>query len=42
VNNKGGWVIDGNYTSHVGDLLDKEATDIICECFPIAQMAAKC
>ncbi|KIM90781.1 hypothetical protein PILCRDRAFT_811259 [Piloderma croceum F 1598] len=29
VNNKGGWVIDGNYTSHVGDLLDKEATDII-------------
>lgn len=28
--NRNGWVIDGNYTGHVGDLVDREATDIIC------------
>jgi adenylate kinase family enzyme len=42
VNNKSGWIIDGNYFSLVEDLLDKEATDIICECFLVAQMATRC
>jgi len=27
--NRSGWVIDGNYTGRVGDLVDQEATDII-------------
>ena len=28
--NDTGWVIDGNYDSKIGDILTKEATDIVC------------
>jgi hypothetical protein len=32
--NKRGWVIDGNYSQDLDDMMQREATDIICVCHP--------
>ena len=29
-NSYGGWVVDGNYNSHLGDLIADSATDVLC------------
>lgn len=31
--NPRGWVVDGNYKSKIGTLVEDQTTDIICECF---------
>lgn len=33
--NGSGWIIDGSYSGRVGDLVDREATDIICMSQPV-------
>jgi hypothetical protein len=27
-----GWVVDGNYTSKIGSIVQDRSTDVICEC----------